>query len=110
MDRDHVATIVFAHWPSQADTFYGDLRRMAAYGAVLGKFITLADYFANTTSPGELIKFKADGYRAPYLRQAVAQHESSPISALASKHLQQARQRATDALHVLADMVGDPSG
>jgi alpha-mannosidase len=110
MDRDHVATIVFAHWPSQADTFYGDLRRMAAYGAVLGKFITLDDYFANTTSPGELIKFKADGYRAPYLRQAVAQHESSPISGLVGKHLQQARQSATNTLHILADMVGAPPG
>ena len=80
MDRDHVATIVFAHWPSQADTFYGDLRRMAAYGAVLGKFITLEEYFTNTASPGEMIKFKADGYRAPYLRRPRHSSESQPIS------------------------------
>jgi alpha-mannosidase len=106
MDRDHVATIVFAHWPSQAHDFYGDVRRMAAYGAVLGKFVTLADYFSNTTSPGELIKFKADGYRAPYLRQAVAGGESQPISCLARQHVSQARRSATSALCVLADMVG----
>ncbi len=72
MDRDHVATIVFAHWPSQADTFYGDLRRMAAYGAVLGKFITLEEYFTNTASPGEMIKFKADGYRAVFAAGGIA--------------------------------------
>ena len=90
MDRDHVATIVFAHWPSQADTFYGDLRRMAAYGAVLGKFITLEEYFTNTASPGELIKFKADGYRAPYLRHAASQNESQPISGIVDQYSRQA--------------------
>jgi len=108
MDRDHVATVVFAHWPSQADTFYGDLRRMAAYGAVLGKFVTLADYFTNTSSPGELIKFKADGYRAPYLRQAATQNESRPISSMVEAHHQQARAADLCAVATLADVIHAP--
>ena len=106
MDRDHVATIVFAHWPSQADTFYGDLRRMAAYGAVLGKFITLEEYFTNTASPGEIVKFKADGYRAPYLKQAAEQKESHPISGLVEQHARQALCSATEALDAMTVCVG----
>ena len=108
MDRDHVATVVFAHWPSQASTFYDDLRRMAAYGAVLGRFVTLDEYFTNTTSPGELVKFKADGYRSPYLRQALAAKESQPISGLAEEHARQSRRAAIDAVRVMADALGAP--
>lgn len=106
MDRDHVATAIFAHWPSQADTFYGDLRRMAAYGAVLGKFITLEEYFTNTASPGEIVKFKADGYRAPYLKQAAAEKGSQPISGISEQHARQALCLATEAVDAMTICVG----
>ncbi|HEX3871577.1 MAG TPA: hypothetical protein VHV77_14135, partial [Pirellulales bacterium] len=45
MDGDHVATVVFAHWPGQVSPFYDDLRRMCEYGSPLGKFVTLDEYF-----------------------------------------------------------------
>src|SRR3569623_1200722 len=51
MDLDHVATIVFAHWPGQVSPFFEDLRRSSAYAPVLGKFITLADYIRHTNRP-----------------------------------------------------------
>ncbi|HEX4149291.1 MAG TPA: hypothetical protein VHY20_09900, partial [Pirellulales bacterium] len=35
MDLDHVATVVFAHWPGRVSPFYADLLRMNAYGEVL---------------------------------------------------------------------------
>ena len=47
---------------------------------VLGKFVTLSDYFANTDRPGDLTRFKADQYRSPYLRQAIIRDEADPLS------------------------------
>ncbi|MEO8495771.1 MAG: hypothetical protein ABI614_11915, partial [Planctomycetota bacterium] len=40
MDTDHVATLMFAHWPGHASVWYEDLRRCAKYGTALGKFVT----------------------------------------------------------------------
>ncbi|HUY36826.1 MAG TPA: hypothetical protein VMV69_29170 [Pirellulales bacterium] len=86
MDHDHVATLVFAHWPGQTSPFFDDLRRMAAYAPALGKFVTLADYFGHTERPGELTRFLADQYRAPYLRQAIIRQAVDPLSRLARQH------------------------
>ncbi len=80
MDMDHVATRCFAHWPGQASTWYQDLRRAARFGAALGKFITLDDYFAETGDTGHHDRFQADVYRSPYLKQSVAGHFHDPIS------------------------------
>ncbi|MBI2823356.1 MAG: hypothetical protein HYX69_01550 [Planctomycetia bacterium] len=106
MDRDHVATVVFAHWPGRTSVFYDDLRRISAYRHVLGKFVTLEDYFANTASPGELIKFKSDGYRSPYLRQAVTSKAPGPVSAVLDEHLRDARRHAIESLDAVADVLG----
>ena len=80
MDSDHVATLVFAHWPGHASVWYDDLRRCARYGAALGKFVTAAAYFRDTYMPGHLDRFQADQYRAPYLKQAVIRSEADPLS------------------------------
>lgn len=109
MDRDHVATVMLAHWPGQVSDFYRDLWRMAAYGPVLGKFITLEDYFAHTTSAGELTKFKADGYRSPYLRQAIARRDARPISQTVEAHALDARRVAAESLDTLADLLKAPA-
>jgi hypothetical protein len=50
MDLDHVATVSFAHWPGQASEWYEDLRRMANYAPVLGKFVTIGEFFAKTVN------------------------------------------------------------
>ncbi|HEY1066555.1 MAG TPA: hypothetical protein VGE52_10615, partial [Pirellulales bacterium] len=80
MDLDHVATVSFAHWPGQASEWYEDLRRMAAYAPVLGKFVTVGEYFSKTDSPGELTRFSADAYRTPYLQQSVIRKRPDPLS------------------------------
>src|SRR6185295_2651167 len=86
MDSDHVATVIFAHWPNQTSCWYGDLRRVATFTQALGKFITLEDYFAQTDNTGMLSKFEADSYRAPYLKQAVAADERDPITRYVTEH------------------------
>ncbi|MEX0612423.1 MAG: hypothetical protein WD229_09905, partial [Pirellulales bacterium] len=53
----HVATILLAGWPGTACEYFDDLRRAARYGAVLGKMVTLEEYFAITREPDEWTNF-----------------------------------------------------
>ncbi|MBA4016949.1 MAG: hypothetical protein C0483_07170 [Pirellula sp.] len=80
MDRDYVATTVFAHWPGATSDYYDDLRRMATYVPLLGKFVTLTDYFDHTERPGQISKFTADRYRTTFLRQAVVRNTQNPVT------------------------------
>ena len=106
MDLDYVATVVFAHWPGQTSPFYDDLRRSAAYAPVLGKFISLVDYFEHTTRPGELTKFKSDQYRAPYLRQAIIREEVDALSHVARHHRRRALAESAQTFGALAEWIG----
>lgn len=118
MDMDHVATVAFARWPGPASTFYEDLLRMSRYAPVLGKFVTLEDYFEKTTRPGILSKHKPDQYRAPYLKQAITREESDPLSRFARAHQDEAAALSAATSRTLADLLnapsstppGDPSG
>jgi alpha-mannosidase len=46
--HDHVATILLAGWPEQACEYYDDLRRVSAYGPILGRPVTIDEYFRVT--------------------------------------------------------------
>lgn len=109
MDRDHVATLLLAHWPGQACDFYEDLRRMSSYAPALGKFITLDDYFQNTNRPGDLTRFKADQYRSPYLRQAIIREESEPLTRLAGHHRRALAAESEQAIATVATLLGNGS-
>ncbi len=109
MDRDHVATIMFAHWPGQASPYYDDLFRASKYAPVLGRVATLADYFSATDRPGELTRFSPDEYRSPFLRQAVAQGTPDPSSTVTAEHERQAQVAQRQTLDFLAEVVGQPS-
>jgi alpha-mannosidase len=80
MDHDQVATVCFAHWPGKTSPFYDDLRCVMSMAPVIGKFVTLDHYFANTDSSGMFSKFTPDEYRTPYLQQEVASGRSDPLS------------------------------
>jgi alpha-mannosidase len=77
---DQTGTVVLAHWPGKSSPWYDDLRRIAAYGSVLGKFLTITEYFEQTTLAGQRSHHKPDQYRAPYLKQDVAANGRDPIS------------------------------
>jgi alpha-mannosidase len=108
MDRDFVATLIFARWPGQKLAQHNDLERSTTYSSVLGKFVTIENYFRDTEQPGNHTKFANDQYRPAYLRQAVAKNETAPIS----RHVRRAQDAATDqtarALATMADLI-DPS-
>ncbi len=82
MDMDHVASLMFAHWPGHASVWYEDLRRCAKYGTALGKFVTVDDYFRDTYMPGHLDRFETDQYRSPYLKQSIIRAEADPLSTI----------------------------
>src|SRR4029079_6407315 len=58
MDHDFVSMVSFAHWPGLVSEYYGDLRRVSKYSPVLGKFITLDEFFASTESAGAFAKYR----------------------------------------------------
>ncbi len=86
MRNDHVATLPLVHWPSPVATWYDDFRRGATYSPVLGRWVTLNDYFHLTDRPYETFRPDPDSYQSPYLAQAVATRDPEPISRLARHH------------------------
>lgn len=79
MDHDHVAAISFARWPDLRTPWLGDLRRMAKYAPVLGRFITYAEFFATTDTRDHYTELQSIDYLTPFLVQAVARQEQDPI-------------------------------
>ena len=72
--------MVFAHWPGKAACWYHDLRRIAAYGPVLGAFCTVSKYLSEAELGMRHRRHSADAYRAPYLRQDVAAGRRDALS------------------------------
>lgn len=109
MDHDQVATVALAHWPGRACMFYEDMRRGSRYAKVLGRFIALDEYFEHTTRPGELTRHRADGYRAPYLKQAASRQEADPMSRIVRVHRQRQQLFAARALGAWSEALGAPA-
>jgi alpha-mannosidase len=109
MDRDYVATICLAHWPGQASCWYDDLRRVARYAPVLGRFMTLADYFSTTQTPDLVSQFEPDQYHFRGLTEEVAAGTKDPIS----RHARAERRRndvaAARAIEAMTALAGRPS-
>jgi alpha-mannosidase len=105
MDMDHVATLCLAHWPGQVSPWYHDLRRIARYGAMLGKFVTVDQYFRDTDYPGTSEKFQTDQYQSPYLGQAVSRQQHDPISTSVRYWRRQMAKRAAQTLETLVALV-----
>jgi alpha-mannosidase len=110
MKDDHVATIPVVHWPSPVAPWYQDLRRVATYSPVIGRWTTLNDFFHLTDRPYETFRPEADGYVTPYLAQAVANRQQQPISRLARHHRLRARLEAARTIHALAWAIATAAG
>lgn len=105
MDHDHVATVLFARWPGKSSPGYDDLRRLARYAPVLGKFVTLAEYFRATASAGHVSRFSPDQYKTPYLKQAIIRRHEDPLSRLVAAQEREAVQSSHQALSTLAALL-----
>jgi alpha-mannosidase len=61
--HDHVATLVLAGWPGAECDYFGDLRRVTGFGTVLGKLVTLDEYFPVSREPDDWTTFFPREYR-----------------------------------------------
>lgn len=109
MDRDHVACIVLAHWPGQATCWHDDLRRGHRYAPILGKFVTIEDFFVETSAPSQFVRFEPDEYRSSLLQQDVIREHNDPVSRHVRSHQAAATRLAYQALHTAAVTLGDTS-
>jgi alpha-mannosidase len=60
--RDHVATILLASWPGTECEFFDDLRRAGRYNPVLGRLVTLDEYFRTTRESDSWTTFNPNEY------------------------------------------------
>jgi alpha-mannosidase len=104
MSLDRTATVMFAHWPGRSSCWYEDLRRIAAYGSVLGSFSTLTRLLDEASSVGDADHYQPDEYRSPYLKQDVAAGRPDPISRWVRFFSRQSKSDATSTLTALAKL------
>jgi alpha-mannosidase len=78
--HDHVATILLAGWPGSDCDYYDDLRRAARHSTVMGKLITLDEYFRISREPDEWTSFFPREYRAATVAVSVPNPISSPAA------------------------------
>lgn len=51
LDRQHVPTMVFAHWPGKRSEYFDLLRIVTERTPALGRFVLIDQYFTDTSSP-----------------------------------------------------------
>lgn len=85
--HDHVATILLAGWPGTACEYFDDLRAAAKYGSVLGKLVTLDEYFRDTREPDHWTNFNPREYPS----RAGTDFGANPISSRVDAYRQDVR-------------------
>lgn len=91
MEQDHVATVVFAHWPRIETPWFEDFLRIARFAPVLGRFEMLPRYLNETDDPGRLSCYEAKEFFSPTLSRTVAAEEKDPISRFADYYFSRYR-------------------
>ncbi len=79
--HDHVATILLAGWPGVESEYFDDLRRVARFGPVLGKLITLDGYFRETREADDWTNFNPREHSSPAGTELGANPISSRVEA-----------------------------
>lgn len=79
MDNDHLATVIFAHWPEVKAPWFEDLQRIQRYAPVLGRFVTFEEYFEQTENASRLSAYDPNEYLTPFFVQGVARQEPAPL-------------------------------
>ena len=80
MDHDHTCVVSFAHYAGTGSRWFADLRRIASWTTLLGRFVTPATLFAETEHAGTLADFPPDAF-PPTLPGASVPGPSDPIGA-----------------------------
>lgn len=112
--RDHVATIVLAGWPGSECEYFDDLRRAARFGVVLGKLVTLDEYFRVTREADDWTTFNPREYpnrsNSENSTNLISLQVDAYRSDVQTTHLQLGAGLSETAGLKLADATQDPSG
>ncbi len=73
---------------------------------MLGRFVTLKEYFEHTDSYGAVSKFGVDQYRAPYLKQSIIRRRPNPLSSIANEHRWRKMAESAETLNCLTTLLG----
>ena len=80
MEQDQTAALMLARWPEVKSPWFNDFARTHKYAPVLGRFITLNDFFEQTDAHGPMSTYRAHEYLTPFILQNVARRLENPIS------------------------------
>jgi alpha-mannosidase len=99
--HDHVATVLLAGWPGTECEYFGDLLRVSRFGPVLGKLLTLEEYFRETRAPDDWTNF----YPREYPNRAETETGPNAISSRVDayrRNIRDVQQRLGDSLAAIA--------
>lgn len=105
MNHDPVAAVAWARWPEVLGPWLGDFQRMSNYFPVLGRFAHFDEFLCSTSTSRHFVRYKAAEYVPPYLIQAVARREASPISQQSDDNRDFIRREAASRAAELARLV-----
>ena len=106
IDAGEIATALMAHWPNQGCDSFHDLRRVASWSLVLGRFWTLEDYFREGEQPYHQGNSKAVSSSAfEALRTRVSGGAENPIRMTLGAAHQSAANETSSRLQGMADLV-----
>ncbi len=105
-DSTHGATVLFAHWPAKTCVWFDDLMRSMKYAAVLGRFVTLHEYFQKAAFSGRRDRYAEDQYRSEYLSEAQLARQSDPLSCVCNYWKNRVAIEECESLRFMASMVG----
>jgi alpha-mannosidase len=106
ISHDHVATVLLAGWPGRQCAFHQDLHRAARYSPVLGKLVTLEEYFRISRETDEWTTFTPRDYPM----QAGMTPAVNPISSRVDAYRRDVaavHERLTCSLSSIAESIGD---
>lgn len=105
MDTDHVATLVFAHWPGETSPWFEDLRRVAARGTALGSFLTLDRYFEEAADYGYPVRFSQNKYQSRFLGRAIEPDAADPLARYSRRYRAEALRNAAQTARAFANII-----
>ncbi|MBN1851599.1 MAG: hypothetical protein JW829_02710 [Pirellulales bacterium] len=102
MDRDYVATLLFASWPGAMSPWYEDLRLATQFTSALGTFITLDSFFETSAGTDIVTQPKPDTDPYAYSRLVSRQNAISASIWAWEDHARKKRQNKLAAMVVAA--------
>ena len=111
IDSGEIATALLAHWPNQSCDSFKDLRCVASWSLVLGRFWNLEQYFREGESPyhhGNTTAVASDSYAS--LDEKVTIGTAKPISTTANDIQESVAKACTDQLRGMTDLVSGKPG